>query len=89
MSCTVQGDISSFDSYHKRNKISYDDGEEMWVALQRETFTWITPRAFGAGAGSALCNSCVPVAKLCLAAGSASECSTYWVVARLPSCVSP
>lgn len=39
----------SFDSYHKRNKISYDDGEEMWVALQRETFTWVTPRALGAG----------------------------------------
>ena len=46
----VQGEIASFDSYHKRSKISYDDGEEMWVALQRETFTWITPRAQGAGA---------------------------------------
>ena len=45
----VQGEIASFDSYHKRSKISYDDGEEMWVALQRETFTWITPRAQGAG----------------------------------------
>ena len=45
----MQGEVTSFDSYHKRSKISYDDGEEMWVALQRETFTWITPRAFGAG----------------------------------------
>ena len=89
MSCTVQGDISSFDSYHKRNKISYDDGEEMWVALQRETFTWITPRALGAGADLALCPSCASVAKLCLAVGSAFECSTYRVVAILPARVSP
>lgn len=39
----------AFDCYHKRNKILYDDGEEEWVALQRELFSWLTPRAFAAG----------------------------------------
>ena len=55
MAFLTQGEVTSFDSYHKRSKISYDDGEEMWVALQRETFTWITPRAFGAGAENFWC----------------------------------
>ena len=55
----MQGEVTSFDSYHKRSKISYDDGEEMLVALQRETFTWITPRAFGAGAENF---GCLPLA---------------------------
>ncbi len=41
--------MTAFDSYHKRNKIMYDDGEEEWVALQRETFSWLTPRASAAG----------------------------------------
>ncbi|CAL8467270.1 g6807 [Coccomyxa elongata] len=45
-----KGEVTAFDSYHKRNKIMYDDGEEEWVALQRETFSWLTPRASAAGA---------------------------------------
>ena len=45
----VQGELLAFDSYHKRSKVLYDDGEEEWVALQREMFTWLTPRARAAG----------------------------------------
>ncbi len=50
----VQGEVLAFDSYHKRNKILYDDGEEEWVALQRELFCWLTPRALAAGVPAGL-----------------------------------
>ena len=40
----LQGKLLQFDSYHKRSKILYDDGEEEWVSLSRETFKWLTPR---------------------------------------------
>jgi hypothetical protein len=45
----AQGKLVQFDSYHKRHKILYDDGEEEWVALPRESFRWLTPRAASAG----------------------------------------
>lgn len=40
----LQGKVLQFDSYHKRSKILYDDGEEEWVSLAREKFRWLTPR---------------------------------------------
>ncbi|KAK9916747.1 hypothetical protein WJX75_006528 [Coccomyxa subellipsoidea] len=49
-----KGEVLAFDCYHKRNKILYDDGEEEWVALQRELFSWLTPRALAAGASPEL-----------------------------------
>jgi len=45
----VQGKIVQFDSYHKRHKVMYDDGEEEWVGLGRESFRYLTPRAKSAG----------------------------------------
>ena len=44
-----KGKIIQFDSYHKRHKIMYDDGEEEWVALPREIFRYLSPRAKSAG----------------------------------------
>ncbi|KAK9824439.1 hypothetical protein WJX72_010256 [[Myrmecia] bisecta] len=39
-----KGELTAYDSYHKRCKIIYDDGEEEWLALQREAFKWLIPR---------------------------------------------
>ncbi|GAB4820373.1 hypothetical protein N2152v2_007419 [Parachlorella kessleri] len=44
-----KGKLMQFDSYHKRSKILYDDGEEEWVSLSRESFKWLTPRGRSAG----------------------------------------
>jgi hypothetical protein len=44
-----KGRLAQFDSYHKRHKLIYDDGEEEWVALSREKFAWLTPRAASSG----------------------------------------
>lgn len=44
-----QGKLVQFDSYHKRHKVAYDDGDEEWVSLPREAFRWLTPRARSAG----------------------------------------
>lgn len=44
-----KGKLIQFDSYHKRHKIVYDDGEEEWVALTRESFRYLTPRTRSAG----------------------------------------
>lgn len=46
---SMQGKLVQFDSYHKRHKVIYDDGEEEWVALTRESFRYLTPRARSAG----------------------------------------
>lgn len=46
---TLQGKLVQFDSYHKRHKVAYDDGDEEWVSLPREAFRWLTPRARSAG----------------------------------------
>lgn len=44
-----KGKLIQFDSYHKRHKILYDDGEEEWVALSREYFRYLTPKTRSAG----------------------------------------
>ena len=44
-----KGKLIQFDSYHKRHKIMYDDGEEEWIALPRESFRYLAPRAQSAG----------------------------------------
>lgn len=43
-----KGKLCQFDSYHKRHKVLYDDGEEEWVALPKETFRCLLPRAASA-----------------------------------------
>lgn len=52
-----KGRLTQFDSYHKRHKIVYDDGEEEWVALTRESFRWLTPRGRTAGCCSSVCDA--------------------------------
>ena len=49
-----QGEVVSFDAYHKRVKLRYDDGHEEWVAPQREQFRWLLPRAASAGSTAAM-----------------------------------
>ncbi len=44
-----KGKLIQFDSYHKRHKVVYDDGEEEWIALPRESFRYLTPRTLSAG----------------------------------------
>lgn len=44
-----KGKLIQFDSYHKRHKVVYDDGEEEWIALPRESFRYLTPRTRSAG----------------------------------------
>ena len=39
----MQGELSGFDAYHKRSKVCYDDGQEEWVSLMRETFRCCLP----------------------------------------------
>lgn len=46
--------MTSYDSYHKRSKIRYDDDEEEWLALSRQRFTCLLPRARSAGCTSHL-----------------------------------
>ncbi|KAL6768038.1 hypothetical protein ACKKBF_B37530 [Auxenochlorella protothecoides x Auxenochlorella symbiontica] len=45
-----RGRLVQYDSYHKRHKIAYDDGEEEWVSLSRESFRVLTPRGASAAA---------------------------------------
>lgn len=45
----LQGKITSYDSYHKRSKVRYDDDEEEWLALPRQRFISLLPRARSAG----------------------------------------
>jgi len=47
-----KGKLIQFDSYHKRHKVVYDDGEEEWIALPRESFRYLTPRTRSAGCSS-------------------------------------
>jgi hypothetical protein len=44
-----QAELSSYDGYRKRCKLTYDDGEEEWLALHREKFRWLAPRGRSAG----------------------------------------
>lgn len=46
---SAQGEVVSFDAYHKRVKLRYDDGHQEWVAPQKEQFRWLLPRAASAG----------------------------------------
>ena len=34
----MQGELAGFDAYHKRSKVSYDDGQEEWINLAKERF---------------------------------------------------
>ena len=45
-----QGALRSYDGYHKRHKLLYDDSADEWVALARQRFRWLTPRGRSAGA---------------------------------------
>lgn len=44
-----QGAVRSYDSYHKRHKLLYDDSADEWVALSRQRFRLLTPRGRTAG----------------------------------------
>ena len=44
-----QGELRSYDGYHKRHKLLYDDSADEWVALARQRFRWLTPRGRSAG----------------------------------------
>ncbi len=51
-----QGEVRSYDSYHKRHKLLYDDSADEWVALSRQRFRWLTPRGRTAGPHRQACS---------------------------------
>ncbi len=66
----VQATIVVYDSYHKRCKVQYDDGEEEWLALPKQRFRWLLPRAQSAG-----CNQAIQAS---LAAVGAEGIQPFW-----------
>lgn len=71
---SLQGRLVQFDSYHKRHKVCYDDGEEEWVSLAREPFRWLTPRARSAG--------CTPDFRMLMQQLGAEDCGAPGVATR-------
>ncbi|PRW60087.1 Histone-lysine N-methyltransferase ATX2 [Chlorella sorokiniana] len=70
----AKGRLVQFDSYHKRHKVCYDDGEEEWVSLAREPFRWLTPRARSAG--------CTPDFRTLMQQLGAEDCGAPGVATR-------
>lgn len=70
----MQGKITSYDSYHKRSKVRYDDDEEEWLALPRQRFICMLPRARSAG--------CTP--QLLAAMQSLGAANVSWGANSLP-----
>ncbi len=54
-----KGALRSYDAYHKRHKVLYDDSADEWVALARQRFRWLTPRGRSAGALHPPLGACV------------------------------
>ena len=86
----LQATIVLFDSYHKRCKVQYDDGEEEWLALPKQRFRWLLPRAKSAG-----CNATIQASMAALGAeriqppNAASPASDHLQQAKHQVCMSP
>ncbi|KAK9832914.1 hypothetical protein WJX74_001631 [Apatococcus lobatus] len=71
--------IVLYDSYHKRCKVQYDDGEEEWLALPKQRFRWLLPRAQSAGCTAAMQASMAALGAEGIQPSSATSSAPGWL----------